>query len=121
MPVTVRYIVTDVTAAIQFYRDRLGFEVDMHPAPGFAALSRGDLRLLLNAPGAGGAGTAGGTPEPGGWNRFQLVVDDLDPLVGSLRDAGADLRGDIVEGNAGRQVLVEDPSGNPIELFEPYR
>jgi len=120
MPVNVRYIVEDVDAAIEFYRDHLGFEVDMHPAPGFAALSQGELRLLLNAPGAGGAGTAGGHPEPGGWNRFQLTVEDLGFLVERLTADGVRLRGDIVEGNAGGQVVAEDPSGNPIELFEPY-
>lgn len=120
MHVNVRYIVDDVGAALEFYRDHLGFQVDMHPAPGFAALSRGELKLLLNAPGAGGAGTAGGHPQPGGWNRFQLAVEDLDGLVDELRRAGVGLRGDIVEGNAGRQIVAEDPSGNPIELFEPY-
>lgn len=116
--VNVRYIVDDVEAAIPFY-ENLGFEVVMHPAPGFAALQRGELGLLLNQPGAGGAGTAGGDPRPGGWNRFQLVVDDLDTFVAELRAEGADFRGDIVEGRGGRQVLLEDPSGNPVELFEP--
>jgi len=120
MPVSVRYIVKDVDSALKFYRDHLDFSVEMHPAPGFAALSRGELRLLLNAPGAGGAGTAGGDPEPGGWNRFQLTVEDLDALVDELRNGGVLFRGEVVEGNAGRQVLVEDPSGNPIELFEQY-
>ena len=115
---SVRYIVDDVDAAIGFYRDQLGFDVDFHPAPGFAALTRGDLRLLLNAPGAGGAGKAGvGTPEPGGWNRFQLVVDDLDGMVAQLRRDGARFRGEVVQGMGGRQILLEDPSGNPIELF----
>jgi catechol 2,3-dioxygenase-like lactoylglutathione lyase family enzyme len=117
--VSVRYIVDDVDAAIGFYRDRLGFDLDMHPAPGFAALSRDGLRLLLNAPGAGGAGRAGGSPEPGGWNRFQLTVDDLEVTVASLRSAGARFRGDIVEGNGGSQIVVEDPSGNPVELLQP--
>ena len=117
--VAIRYIVDDVDAAIGFYEGQLGFKVDMHPAPGFAALSRGDLRLLLNAPGAGGAGTAGGEPRPGGWNRFQLEVDDLPALVARLQSEGARLRGEIVEGMGGRQVLIEDPSGNPIELFQP--
>jgi catechol 2,3-dioxygenase-like lactoylglutathione lyase family enzyme len=116
--VNVRYIVDDVETAIAFYRDRLGFAVDFHPAPGFAALSRGDLGLLLNRPGAGGAGTAGGTPRPGGWNRIQLEVDDLDAVVARLRSDGATFRGDIVAGMGGRQILVEDPAGNPIELFE---
>ena len=115
----IRYIVDDVERAIGFYRDLLGFEVEMHPAPGFAALSRGDLRLYLNAPGAGGAGRAGGTPEPGGWNRFQLEVEDLDGRLRALREAGARFRGDRVEGQGGAQALVEDPSGNVVELFEP--
>lgn len=117
----IRYIVHDVEAAISFYRDRLGFEVEMHPAPGFAALRRGDLRLYLNVPGAGGAGRAGGQPEPGGWSRFQLEVEDLADQVERLRAAGVTLRGEVVEGKGGRQVLVEDPSGNPVELFEPGR
>jgi catechol 2,3-dioxygenase-like lactoylglutathione lyase family enzyme len=114
----IRYIVDDVEQAIGFYRDLLGFEVEMHPAPGFAALAREDLRLYLNTPGAGGAGRAGGTPEPGGWNRFQLEVEDLEELVGRLRTGGAAFRGDRVEGRGGAQVLVEDPSGNVVELFE---
>jgi catechol 2,3-dioxygenase-like lactoylglutathione lyase family enzyme len=118
--VAIRYIVHDVADAIRFYQKQLGFEVDMHPAPGFAALSKGELRLLINAPGAGGAGTAGGQkPEPGGWNRFQIEVDDLASVVDRLQSEGAHFRGEIVEGNGGRQILVEDPSGNPIELFEP--
>jgi len=117
--VSIRYIVDSVETAISFYRDGLGFEVLMHPAPGFAALSRGDLRLLLNQPGAGGAGTAGGSPQPGGWNRIQLTVDDLDLVVAELRELGATFRGEVVEGTGGRQILVEDPSGNPVELFQP--
>lgn len=119
MAVSVRYIVDDVDAAIAFYQDLLGFEVDMRPAPGFARLSRGDLRLLLNAPGAGGAGTAGGTPTPGGWNRIQLEVDDLDAAISRLAADGATFRGARVEGKGGDQVLVEDPAGNLIEVFEP--
>ena len=119
MPAAVRYIVEDVDAAIAFYQDRLGFEVEMHPAPGFAALSRDDLQLFLNAPGAGGAGRAGGSPEPGGWNRFQVQVEDLHATVDRLRRDGARFRGDVVEGAGGSQILVEDPSGNPIELFQP--
>ena len=115
------YIVDDVDRAVAFYRDRLGFEVQMHPAPGFAMLSRGELRLLLNVPGAGGAGRAGegATPAPGGWNRFQLVTGDLDELVGRLREHGVTVRTGIVVGKGGRQALIEDPSGNPAELFEP--
>ncbi len=115
----IRYIVDDVEQAIGFYRDLLGFQVEMHPAPGFAALSHRDLRLYLNAPGAGGAGRAGGAPRPGGWNRFQLEVEDLDGVVSSLRAAGAGFRGDRVQGQGGAQVLVEDPSGNVVELFQP--
>jgi catechol 2,3-dioxygenase-like lactoylglutathione lyase family enzyme len=114
----IRYIVHDVERAIGFYRDLLGFELEMHPAPGFAALSRGDLRLYLNAPGAGGAGRAGGAPQPGGWNRFQLEVEDLGAFRDSLREGGARFRGDLVQGQGGAQVLVEDPSGNVVELFE---
>ena len=117
---SIRYIVDDVDAAIAFYQGLLGFTVDMHPAPGFAMLSRGDTRLLLNAPGGGGAGTAGGRPEPGGWNRFQIEVDDLIAEIDRLRGGGAQFRGEAVEGNAGRQILVEDPSGNPVELFQGY-
>lgn len=116
--VAVRYIVDDVERAIAFYRDLLGFALDAHPAPGFAALSRGDLRLLLNAPGAGGAGQAGGSPRPGGWARVQLRLDDLDAAVERLRASGAAFRGGVVGGMGGRQILLEDPSGNPIELFE---
>jgi catechol 2,3-dioxygenase-like lactoylglutathione lyase family enzyme len=119
MSAAVRYIVEDVAAAVDFYRDRLGFEVVMQPAPGFAALRRDDLTLYLNAPGAGGAGRAGGEPVPGGWSRFQLAVDDLDATVDRLRREGARFRGELVEGVGGRQILVEDPSGNPVELFEP--
>lgn len=122
MAVSVRYIVDDVDAAIAFYTQHLGFDVDLNPAPGFAMLSRGDLRLLLNAPGAGGAGqptTDGRTPAPGGWNRIQLEVDDLAGTVEALRTAGATFRNDVVTGTGGRQILLDDPAGNPIELFEP--
>ena len=123
--ISVRYIVNDVDAAIEFYTEHLGFDVELRPAPGFAALSRGDLRLLLNAPGAGGAGQAmpdGRNPEPGGWNRIQLEVQDLDAAVEVLRNSGAPrFRNEIIGGMGGRQILLEDPSGNPIELFEPPR
>ena len=121
--VSVRYIVHDVDAAIAFYCDQLGFTEVMHPAPAFAMLTRGDLRLVLSAPGGGpggGAAMADGTlPEPGGWNRFSLEVADLQALVERLRATGARFRNDIVAGVGGNQILVEDPSGNPVELFEP--
>ena len=119
---TVRYLVDDVETAIEFYTNLLDFEVRMHPAPGFAALERGALRLLLNEPGAGGAGRAvsdGRRPEPGGWNRFQVEVDDLDATVERLSGRGASFRNEVVSGKGGRQVLLEDPAGNPVELFEP--
>ena len=120
--VGVRYIVDDVEKAITFYTQHLGFSVELHPAPGFAMLSLGDLRLLLNAPGAGGAGQAmpdGRHPEPGGWNRIQLQINDLSSKVLNLRNAGVHFRNDIVTGQGGKQILLDDPSGNPIELFEP--
>jgi len=123
--VNVRYIVRDVEEAITFYTEHLGFEVQMHPGPGFARLARGDLSLLLNAVGgSGGAAQAmpdGRRPEPGGWNRIQIEVHDLPALVEQLRSAGAHFRNDIVSGNGGKQILLDDPSGNPIELFEPYQ
>ncbi len=123
--VSVRYIVDDVDAAIAFYCKQLGFDEIMHPAPTFAMLTRGDLRLALSAPsGAGGGGQAmpdGTKPAPGGWNRLMLEVDDLDGTVEVLRTSGARFRNDIVTGFGGRQILLEDPSGNPIELFEPSR
>jgi catechol 2,3-dioxygenase-like lactoylglutathione lyase family enzyme len=121
--VSVRYIVSDVDAVIPFYTDLLGFKVDMHPAPGFASLSRGDLQLLLNRPGAGGAGQAmpdSQIPTPGGWNRFQIEVEDLEATVEKLGNMGARFRNVIVTGNGGKQILIEDPSGNPIELFQPF-
>jgi catechol 2,3-dioxygenase-like lactoylglutathione lyase family enzyme len=123
--VRVRYIVDDVDAAIGFYTGQLGFNVDMHPGPGFAALSRGDLQLLINRPGGGGgAGQSmpdGRQPAPGGWNRIQLGVEDLEATVAALRKAGSRFRNEIVTGNGGKQILIEDPAGNPIELFEPFR
>ena len=124
--VQVRYIVNDVDEAVAFYCRQLGFTEVMHPAPMFAMLSRGDLRLVLSAP--GGPGTPGGgsqpmpdgrRPEPGGWNRFAIEVSDIEAMVERLRQAGARFRNDIVTGVGGKQILLEDPSGNPIELFEP--
>ena len=123
--VSVRYIVDDVDTAIAFYCGHLGFEEMMHPAPTFAMLTRGDLRLVLSAPnGAGGGGQAmpdGTSPQAGGWNRFMLEVEDLATTATALRDAGVRFRNDIVTGVGGKQILLDDPSGNPIELFEPTR
>jgi catechol 2,3-dioxygenase-like lactoylglutathione lyase family enzyme len=123
--VSVRYIVNDVEESIAFYRDRLGFSEVMHPAPTFAMLAKGDLRLTLSAPsGQGGGGQAmpdGTVPAPGGWNRFALEVDDLEHTVDALRGAGVRFRNQIVTGVGGKQILLEDPSGNPIELFQPSR
>lgn len=121
--VSVRYIVDDVDTAISFYCEHLGFAEQMHPAPTFAMLNRGDLRLVISAPsGRGGGGQAmpdGTRPEPGGWNRFIVEVDDLDVTAAALRNAGVRFRSGIIEGVGGRQVIVEDPSGNPVELFSP--
>jgi catechol 2,3-dioxygenase-like lactoylglutathione lyase family enzyme len=123
--VGVRYIVDDVDSAIDFYCRHLGFHEDMHPAPTFAMLSHSDLRLVLSAPGGGpGGGQAmpdGRVPQPGGWNRFQLEVSDLDTTVDRLRKAGVSFRNDVVAGAGGKQILIDDPSGNPVELFEPTR
>ncbi len=121
--VSVRYIVTDVDESIAFYCQQLGFEEVMHPAPTFAMLSRGDLRLVISAAGGGqGGGQAmpdGTLPQPGGWNRFTIEVTNLAATVEKLRAGGARFRNDIVTGVGGKQTLLEDPSGNPIELFEP--
>ncbi|MGH7668713.1 MAG: VOC family protein [Gemmatimonadaceae bacterium] len=123
--VQIRYIVRDVDAAIAFYTAQLGFELDMHPAPPFAMLHRGDLRLVLSAPnpqGGGGQPMPDGTPQaPGGWNRFAVEVDDLEATVTALRKSGVRFRNDLVTGVGGKQIIVEDPSGNPIELFQPIR
>ena len=123
--VSVRYIVDDVDTAIAFYCGHLGFEERMHPAPTFAMLTRGDLRLVLSAPsGAGGGGQAmpdGRRPQAGGWNRFMLEVEDLATTATALRDVGVQFRNEIVTGVGGKQILLDDPSGNPVELFEPTR
>lgn len=123
--VQVRYIVDNVDAAIDFYVKLLGFRLDMHPAPPFAMLSLGDLRLVLSAPnpsGGGGQPMPDGTQQtPGGWNRFAIQLDDLEATVRKLREAGAHFRNDIVTGVGGKQIIVEDPSGNPVELFQPTR
>ncbi len=121
--IQVRYIVRDVDAAITFYTEQLGFALVMHPAPPFAMLSRGALRLVLSAPnpsaGGGQAMPDGTVQQPGGWNRFAIEVEDLDAEVARLRAAGARFRNDIVDGVGGKQIIVEDPSGNPVELFQP--
>ncbi|MBB6730617.1 VOC family protein [Cohnella zeiphila] len=121
-PIRVRYIVDDVEATIAFYTQHLDFIVKAHPAPGFAILQRGGLNLLVNAKnGPGGAAQAmpdGQKPEPGGWNRIQIEVDDLDGFVETLRSAGLRFRNEIVTGFGGKQILLDDPAGNPIELFE---
>lgn len=123
MEVSIRYIVHDTAAAVAFY-ELLGFEVVMHPGPGFAWLQRDGLRLLLNTPGGGGGAgqnaADGSTPAPGGWNRFQLTVDDIEAEAARLREQGVHLRSDIINGNGGRQVVADDPSGNPVELFQPH-
>jgi len=123
--VSARYFVDDVDKAIRFYTEHLGFELTMHPGPGFATVTRGDLRLLLSGIGGpGGAAQAmpdGRRPEPGGWNRVPLEVDDLAATVAKLKRAGAQFRNEIVTGMGGQQILLEDPAGNPIELFQPGR
>jgi catechol 2,3-dioxygenase-like lactoylglutathione lyase family enzyme len=123
--VSVRYIVHDVEAAIGFYTGHLGFSVQIHPNDMFAMLNRGDLRLVLSVPGApagGGQAMPDGTlPQPGGWNRFTVEVPDLDATVAGLRRDGVRFRNDVVTGVGGKQIIAEDPSGNPVELFEPTR
>ena len=121
--VQVRYIVNDVDEAIQFYTEQLGFTLQMHPAPAFAMLSRDDLRLVLSAPnpsaGGGQAMPDGSQQTPGGWNRFAIEVTDIAAMVEALQKAGAHFRNNIVTGVGGKQIIVNDPSGNPVELFEP--
>ena len=119
--VNVRYMVDDVDAAIEFYVKHLGFEVRTSAAPAFADVTRGNLRLLLSGP-ASSAGRPmpdGTKPGPGGWNRIHLIVPDIAAEVARLRDAGASFRNDVVTGPGGAQILLEDPSGNVIELFQP--
>lgn len=119
--VNVRYMVSDVQASIDFYTSLLGFEVLTSAAPAFADVQRGNLRLLLSGPksSAGRPMADGTTPAPGGWNRIHFIVDDIDAEVKRLGDAGATFRNDIVEGPGGKQILLLDPSGNVIELFQP--
>ncbi len=121
--VWVRYIVTDMDKTVEFYKNLLGFEVVNQPSPGFAQLSLGNLNLLVNKPGAGGAGQTtpdGQTPTPGGWNRIQIRVKDLDATVQTLKSKNAKFKNELVTGNGGNQILLLDPSGNLIELFESY-
>jgi catechol 2,3-dioxygenase-like lactoylglutathione lyase family enzyme len=121
----IRYIVEDVDDAVSFYTRFLGFQVEFRPAPSFAILTRDDLRLALNATeGPGGASQPmddGRKPAPGGWNRILLEVPDIESLADELRASGVTLRSRVIQGIGGKQVLVDDPSGNPIELFEPKR
>ncbi len=123
--VSVRYIVHDVDAAIEFYTQHLGFGVAIHPAPAFAIQSRGDLRLLLSAPTGPGGGVQampdGRAPDPGGWNRIQIEATDLASEAEALSKTGTHFRNDIVTGIGGKQILLDAPSGNPIELFEAPR
>ena len=117
----VRYIVNDVDESVDFYTKKLGFKVDMHVEHAFASLSVKNLRLYINKPGAGGAGQTlsdGAVPAPGGWNRFQLEVKDLEMVVANLKKEGAKFRNEIITGVGGKQALLQDPSGNIIELFE---
>jgi catechol 2,3-dioxygenase-like lactoylglutathione lyase family enzyme len=121
--VSIRYIVNDIDAAIGFYTRHLGFSVQMHPNDMFAMLTRGELRLVLSVAGGGpGGGQAmpdGTMPKPGGWNRFSIEFSDLAAAVTQLRRDGVRFRNDLVTGVGGTQIIAEDPSGNPVELFEP--
>lgn len=120
--IRVRYIVDDVNRAVDFYSRHFDFDVLMKPGPGFALVARDNLRLLINSPGGGGGAghspAADQSPEPGGWNRFQIQVDDLEAVVDDLRRQGVGFRGGIITGRGGRQALALDPSGNIVELFE---
>ena len=119
--VSVRYMVDDVDEAIDFYTRQFGFELGYNASPAFAEVTRGRLRLLLAGPKSSAARPMpdGRTPEPGGWNRIHFVVQDIDAEVARLRAAGLSFRNEIIKGPGGRQILLDDPSGNPIELFQP--
>ena len=118
-----RYIVNDVNAAIDFYTRHLDFKVELHPAPGFAEISSGDMHIYLTQPSAPGVGGGGKMPsgeeqEPGGWNRIHLLVEELDGTIARLKSAGCRFRSDVIQGTGGKQILLEDPSGNLVELFQ---
>jgi catechol 2,3-dioxygenase-like lactoylglutathione lyase family enzyme len=116
-----RYIVNDVSAAIGFYTRNLGFKLEMHPAPGFAEISCGEMHIYLtqpSSPGGGGKMPSGEQQKPGGWNRIHLLVEDLDRTIVELKSAGCRFRSDVIQGTGGKQILLEDPSGNLVELFE---
>ena len=123
MPACFRYIVDDVDASIEFYTKQLGFKLEMHPAPPFAEMSRGDMRIYLTQPsrmgGGGAAMPSGARQTPGGWNRVHLVVEDLNAVIARLKGAGCRFRNEVVQGVGGKQILLEDPSGNLVELFQP--
>jgi catechol 2,3-dioxygenase-like lactoylglutathione lyase family enzyme len=120
----VRYIVSDVEEAVTFYVNLLGFKEELHVKNAFASLSKGKFHLFINRPGAGGAGQAmpdGTVPSPGGWNRFMITVNNLENIVEELKTKGATFRNEILKGIGGNQILLQDPSGNLIELFEPQQ
>lgn len=122
--VGVRYIVHDVRLCVKFYEELLGFKVEMNPPNGFAMLSKGNVRLMLNEPGAGGAGQSmpdGTAPSPGGWNRLQLQTNNIESVVTHLKNKKAKFRNELVTANAGKQILLVDPSGNLVEIFEPAK
>jgi predicted enzyme related to lactoylglutathione lyase len=117
-----RYIVNDVNTAIEFYTKQLGFKLEMHPAPPFAEVSLGDMHIYLTQPfprGGGAPMPSGEQQTPGGWNRIHLVVEDLEATIGKLSRTGCRFRNQVVQGVGGKQILLEDPSGNLIELFQP--
>ena len=122
MAACIRYIVNDVDAAIDFYTRHLGFKVEMHPAPGFAEISREDMHIYLTKPspgvGGGAAMPSGEQQKPGGWNRVHLLVEEPDGTVAKLKAAGCRFRSDVIQGTGGKQILLEDPSGNLVELFQ---
>jgi catechol 2,3-dioxygenase-like lactoylglutathione lyase family enzyme len=118
-----RYIVNNVDAAIDFYTRHLLFKVEMHPAPGFAEISRGDMHIYLTQASQGGVG--GGAPmpsgeqqKPGGWNRIHILVEELEATIAALKSEGCRFRSDVIQGTGGKQILLEDPSGNLVELFQ---